>query len=153
MARQSARQKAEPAPKPVVSEVKDNRDPDGFYTSPIRQRVALTSGDVFLFEANKPQFVREAIRPEMISHGIMPVTGNVPVKEVKADGTVEPVGQKRIDAIDEAIDAIVKENNIENFSAAGIPKVEALNKILGFEITDKVRDQHWKLNRQRASAR
>lgn len=138
----------EPTPEPVAEKVST----EGMYVSPIKQRVALTSGDVFLFEAKVPQFVREIIRPDMLGYGIMPVDGESPIKETKKDEKVEPVGQKRLDAIDAAMDDIATRNDIKDFAASGIPKAEVVSRIAGFDVNEKVRDKHWKENRQRAAA-
>jgi len=125
---------------------------EGMYTSPIKQRVALTTGDVFLFKAGVPQFVREEVRPVMLGFGIMPVDGISPVQEVKVGDKVEPIGQKRLDAINSAIDGIVERNEVKDFSAACIPKAEAISKYAGFDVDEKTRDKHWKEHRQRAAA-
>lgn len=122
----------------------------GFYVSTITRRIASTTGHVIIFEANKPKFVPESVREELLEYGILPVDGDLPITE---EGNKEkPVtGTKRIDKIIAALAQIADLNDSNDFTAGGLPTLDAVFKLTGFEVTANERNKYWKQNRKEAA--
>lgn len=103
--------------------------------SPITQMIAL-NGVAIRMEAGVEQFVRESLIKTAKSHGCVEVGTPVsvdpkPILELQATPTVD------------AIRLLVEQGNTKDFSKEGLPKVKAVEKILGYDISAADRDAGW----------
>lgn len=78
-----------------------------------------------------PTHVPYACIEEAQKVGAVPVKGQPKVPEKPAE-RAEPAGQERNEKITEAIETILERNDAKDFTAGGVPKAEAVKKIVGF---------------------
>lgn len=116
---------------------------DGMYVANRNIRVATLSGHIFIFKKDEPVYVPPAVRHEMLQYGILPVDGDLPVQEDKPRSS-DPVGEERFSLLLEAIAEVVLKNDSDDFTASGMPKNSALEKVAGFNIDTAERSAAWK---------
>lgn len=104
--------------------------------SPITQMVARNGVALFM-QAGVEQFVRESLVKLAIAQGC---------QEVGAVAqTAEPEDPKPLqsDAVLEAVQLLVEEGDPKNFSQEGLPKVKAIENLIGYDINAADRDVAW----------
>jgi len=101
--------------------------------SPILQMVAV-NGIAIRMEAGVEQDVRESLVEACLAQGCTKVGSKKTAKVVKA-----PEGNPTLDALG----LVVEEGNPDDFGRDGTPKVKAIEKILGYDISAADRDVAW----------
>jgi len=94
-----------------------------------------TMGYSIHFEKDVPTLVPPAIRREALAIGALPADGeepNVLKDDNKPQEPTDPA--ERNEAIMKAVLAMVEQNQREDFTAAGAPKKEAVEKLVGFKV-------------------
>ena len=108
--------------------------------------VTSTTGHTIRFTKDVPQAVPFDIRRACLEHGVLPVDGTPPVIE---DGAPPPPPKtpmslgERDELILEAVKDMMEAKKRSDFTAAGLPRVDQISKILGFEINPAERDRVW----------
>ncbi len=104
-------------------------------------RVATLSGDVVLFKANVARDVPQSVVADAMQLGCVPTnTADIPFYEDMEKAKVEFQGDARRSTIYLAIKSIIERNNIKEFDAGGIPKVDVVTARLGYTVSrDEVR--------------
>ena len=95
------------------------------------------NGVAIRMEAGVEQFVRESLIKTAKSHGCVEVGTPVSVdpKPIIEPALVTPIAN--------AIRLLVEQGNTKDFSKEGLPKVKAVEKILGYDISAADRDAGW----------
>lgn len=94
-----------------------------------------TMGYSIRFEKDVPTLVPPAIRREALAIGALPADGeepNVLKDDNKPQEPTDPA--ERNEAIMKAVLEMVEQNQREDFTAAGAPKKEAVEKLVGFKV-------------------
>lgn len=125
----------------------------GMYVANRDFTVSSLTGHTLRFKKDEPRFVPAAVRRECLRHGIIPVEGEeMPIKdEGKKDPNPPPIGEDRDIAIQEAIELLIERDDRGDFTGAGIPKVEAIEKICEFNIDAGERDRIYREMKQDVS--
>lgn len=98
-------------------------------------RLASTTGHIHQFEAKVPSDVAEALVPEAMAAGCVPVDADdIPFLEDLSRAKVEFQGDVRRSMLYLAVKLIAEENNPKNFDGGGTPKTSVVTARLGFEI-------------------
>lgn len=105
----------------------------GMYVANRRVSVSTNMGYSIRFEKGEPRFVPPMAREEMLQHGILPVNGDLPIKE-KAERVQDPMGAERKELIAEAVREVREKNDSGEFTAGGVPKEDAVAKVAGFKV-------------------
>lgn len=105
--------------------------------------VTSTKGHTIAFVKGVPVFVVPTMIEEVMEKGAVPVEGEtLPVVEELTEAPA-PEGLAREQKILEVIAKLVKTNKRNDFGASGRPKFVAISKLVGFDVTEKERDQVW----------
>ena len=92
-------------------------------------------GHRIVFESNKPTNVPDDVVPEAMAAGCVPADESQrPFIDEVSRAKVDFSGALRNSLLTLAIDELVKQNNSKTFDGAGLPKIDALKNILGFEV-------------------
>lgn len=93
-------------------------------------------GHVVAFEGKKPKYIPNAILPEAMERGVVPVDeADIEAFDDRRKARVEFQGDLRRSVIALFIADIVDQNNARDFDAAGTPKYQELSKLAGFSVT------------------
>lgn len=105
-------------------------------------RLASLTGFVCMVEADKPFYCPDNAVEDAMKAGCVPVNeADIPFYEDQARARVDFVGNLRQSIIYLAISTIVKENNVKNFDAGGMPKLEVVSDRLAMTVgTSELRD-------------
>jgi hypothetical protein len=108
------------------------------------QRVASTSGHVTFFEAKVPRLVPRALVQEAMAKGCAPLddTDAAFIDDMEHLKTEFEPGLRRA-VIMMAMQIIMTENNVTDFTGAGQPKAEVLAERLGFDVHARERQSLW----------
>mgnify|MGYP003515698790 CR=1 FL=1 len=112
------------------------------YVSPIAQTIADRHGNTQEFKAGEPAFIGRPLLDIARAAGIEPYTGAQPQAPKDAFLTVEEVAA--------GIRTIMEAGDKKAFSTTGEPKLAALRKVLGVQVTDAERDAAWELIKSEA---
>ena len=108
-----------------------------------------TLGRVINFAKGEPVYVPPELVKEVTAIGAERVDG---VKTDMLDPEVEvarvPVGDERATAIMMAFDRVLLEGGREDFTAQGMPTRNAVERIVGFEVSNKERQDLWQKYRE-----
>ncbi len=111
-----------------------------------RMRVASLSGHVAHFEPRQPALVHPDMVKDCMARGAVPADeAGIPL-DVNEDNTRDRVtasGDLRSSLVMLLMMRFVKENDVKAFDSGGIPKLDVLNKTLGFDISPKERSDIW----------
>lgn len=100
-----------------------------------------TSGHFVRFEKGKPTFVPKSLWADVQAAGAVP-SEEIPEEEVKVDKEVfDPVARKK--AFFDAFKMLMDRNDRGDFTASGLPNSKVLEKIVGFQVVNKERDEMW----------
>lgn len=116
---------------------------EGMYVSHRDVYVSTTKGFSYGFKKGVPMYVVPECRADVIAHGVLPVDGDMPLQEEVRKASPDPVGEERKNLILAAMAELAQENNSSNFSAAGVPKTNALKRVCGFGVDMTERDKLW----------
>jgi len=103
--------------------------------SPITQMIAL-NGIAIRMDADVEQDVRESLVEAALAKGCTKVGARI-------RATSKPIKTQQTDPIFDAINLLVEEANPKDFGRDGTPKVRAVEKILGYDISAPGRDAAW----------
>lgn len=107
-------------------------------------RLASKSGHVAVMKAGKPRGLPEELHLEARAHGCVPVdeakamSEAAPSKEEPEQAESkqdEPMDEGRAADIRSAIELLIASNDPANFNAHGVPKVKAVEDIVGYSIS------------------
>lgn len=105
----------------------------GMYVSNRDVTVMTDYGYCIRFKKGEPQYVPPLAREDAIAHGVLPVDGELPT--IKEDERpVEPIGPQRKRVLRTAIETLISKNDINDFTAGGIPKEASVQKEVGFRV-------------------
>lgn len=111
-------------------------------------RYSSTNGYAYVFKKDSPIYVAPRAVTDLLAVGAQLV--NATAEEVlsppKADPStfVEPGDDERTQLIKMAIHDLIVENKTEKFGANGQPKVDVLEKMVGFDVTAEERTAAFK---------
>lgn len=108
-----------------------------------------TTGHIIKFVKDTPVDVPPSCVAHAMQVGCVPHDGVAPESPEEKAAAVIPVGIHRIDAIVDAIEALVARNARADFTASGMPQVKSIEKILGYDIDSKERNECWVEYQQR----
>ncbi len=113
------------------------------FTMPQDKTVATKLGHTIQFKKDVPTHVPKECYRAVQAEGAVPEDAIVEqVKESKKDAP-EDATDRRI-AVFKALEQLVEKNKRGDFSANGVPKTNAIEKITGFDIDAKERDALWR---------
>jgi len=113
------------------------------FTMPVTKNVATKQGHTIAFEAGKPTHVPKECYKEVQAAGAVP-EDQVAVQEKPAPKKEEVEGDERKMSVFSAFEQLVEANRRGDFSAQGVPKTNAVEKITGFDMDAKERDELWR---------
>lgn len=101
-------------------------------------RLETTHGHTIVFKANTPTFVPDAAVPAAMAAGCVPVDqAGTPFHEDNTKTKVEFAADARESLIYLAVKRVVERNNNKDFDGSGVPKLAAINSMLGFDVIRK----------------
>lgn len=108
--------------------------------------LATTKGHMIRFEKGLPVFVPEICVPDAVAIGASPAEGEtapdlIPNDAVVNVGPVDPT--ERAKELQAAIEKLVRANSRKDFTAAGLPSVEAMARVLGYDVPASERNTAW----------
>ena len=109
---------------------------EGMYVANRNVTVTSDYGYCIQFMKDTPVYVPPLAREEVLAVGAIPVNGEIPVME-EEEKPPEPIGPARVRAIKDAITLIRARNNVDDFTAGGVPKEKAVQKEAGFKVSRK----------------
>jgi hypothetical protein len=126
------------------------------YVSQRDVTITSTSGHTIFFPKGVPKAVPFDLRRACLEQGVLPAEntdltdlgGRVPPARAEA-----PLSRdERDDLIREAIGEMLSTRKRGDFTAAGMPRVDQMSKLTGFEVNPADRDRLWLELRQGAGA-
>ena len=114
------------------------------FTMPVTKTVATRSGHAIEFIKGVPTHVPKECWREVQAQGAVPEDQEVmhaPPKPTKGEQVDDPV--ERRERIFAAFTTMVEANRRGDFGASGVPHHKALEKVVGFEVDPKERDELW----------
>lgn len=117
------------------------------YVSQRDVTITSTSGHTIRFSKGEPKSVPPDLRAECLQHGVLPVEnvdltdlgGRIPLVKTEGPLTVS----ERDERIRDAIADMLAANKREAFTAAGLPRVDQISKVTGFDVNPADRDRLW----------
>jgi hypothetical protein len=106
---------------------------DGMFVSNRNVKVDTDYGYTIRFMKGEPTYVPPLARESVVALGVMPVNGELPELEDEQK-PAEPIGPERKRRIMEAVEAMRKRNNVDDFTAGGVPKESSMQRDLGFRV-------------------
>lgn len=106
-------------------------DQHGFYVANRDFTAYTNKGFVIHFKKDEPKYVPPLVREEMLAHGVLPVDGDLPIRE-EEEKTAEPLGEDRLNKIYEGVLKVIETNEPKDFTAGGVPREDAFNRVAGF---------------------
>lgn len=88
-------------------------------------------------------FVPPAIRAEVAAAGLLPESELQEAEEVK--GPAKPEGEALKSALNDAFAILVAAGERNSFTAAGVPAVKAVEKLLGYDLTKSEVVDQWQI--------
>jgi hypothetical protein len=121
-----------------------------------RVRVASLSGHVVNFTPREVTLVHPDAVRDCMKVGAVPCdAAGVPFDAVEDDGRRDKVvasGDLRVSLVTLLMDRMIRENDVRSFDSGGVPKLEILNKTLGFDISSKERTDIWQALKTKQAA-
>lgn len=105
-------------------------------------------GHTIRFEADVPTDVPEAAYHEALAKNILPVKVQAGEKPAFELATAEITGTLRDALIFDAIIALVKRNNSEDFTGGGVPKAASITAEIGVAVSAQETSKYWGLYKQ-----
>ena len=125
---------------------------EGMFVSQVRDFTVRTNmGHVLHFKKGVPKYVPPEVRELMAEHAIMPVEGDIPVKE-EVKIVEAPQGDDRREKIFQAVQMIADMQESDDFTGGGMPKIEAISRVAGFTVDGREREAAWTRHLQEAAA-
>ncbi len=119
-------------------------DKKGLYVSNRDVRLETTFGVSIEFKKGEPVYVHPLARKAAVEIGILPVDQDaLPFEEKTTEAAPAPEGDERSELIEEALAEIRDRNDVSEFNAHGVPKVQVAQDILGFEISANELKNAW----------
>lgn len=109
----------------------------------LKTKMVAMNGVSVLMEANVETEVPARLVDRAIDLGCIPADSYTPAKSKKPVEVEEKAEDTRELAIVKAIKTLVEEADPSHFGKDGTPKVRAVEKILGYDITAAERDSAW----------
>jgi hypothetical protein len=113
----------------------------------------LTSlyGHSVRFEKGVPTHVPSLVQAEALAIGAEFEDGEgVKVEEEKVNAEpLDPVA--RAEAIYAAVMTLAEKNDVDDFAASGLPKVESVTRVAGFKVSGKDVSKAWQVRADRAA--
>ena len=106
-------------------------DSKTLFKSLVDVRLASTTGHVVIIEANRPRAIPVDLHAEALARGCAPVAA----AEDEDKAPAAPEGDARDETIREGIKQLIALNDESNFTGSGVPKVPAVKKAVGFDVT------------------
>lgn len=103
--------------------------------------VGGTTGHFVSFKKGEPVFVPREMWSDVQAAGAVP-TEELPVEET-AEVKVLNDPQERQDAFFSAFKQLMDRNERGDFTASGLPNSKTLERVLGFQVVNKERDDMW----------
>lgn len=103
--------------------------------------VGSTAGYFIRFEKGKPTFVPKCLWEEVQAAGAVPVD-TLPSEEAAPEFEVRDPSERKA-LFYKAFSTLVERNERGDFTASGLPNSKTLEKILGFQVINKERDDLW----------
>ena len=101
------------------------------------------SGHMINFIKGEPTWVPPVCVKEAVAIGAQPLDGPVDVLEPETQVVVDPSGDERKQLIFAAFEDMEAKNEREDWTASGMPRDAALEKVLGFKVDTKERNALW----------
>lgn len=103
-----------------------------------------TYGHVISFQKGVPVYVPPILEREVTLFGAEPVEGErLDLLEDLPSRKDEPMGEDRRALLLAAYETLVTRNGRTDFTGQGRPHLKAVEKLVGFEITNRERDEVW----------
>lgn len=112
------------------------------FTMPQDKTVATKLGHTIIFKKGEPTHVPKECWRAVQAEGAVPCD-ELPETKSKAKPEVSDPQDRRI-AVFKAFEQLVEKNKRGDFSANGVPKTNAIEKITDFDIDAKERDALWR---------
>jgi len=108
-------------------------DAKGMFVSNRNVTVDTDYGYTIRFKKDDPVYVPPLAREAVVALGVMPIDGELPEIEEHLK-PAEPIGPERKRLIEAAVKAMREKNDVNDFTAGGIPKESAMQRDLGFRV-------------------
>ena len=108
-----------------------------------------TYGHSVRFVKDQPVHVPPALYHEALAIGALFADGETLEVEVKNEDGAPTDPQARSEAIYKAVVALVERNDVDDFTAAGSPKVDAVTRAAGFKVVSKEIATAWQTHHDR----
>lgn len=105
-------------------------------------------GRTFSFKKGEPLWVTPEAEKEALMIGAVPTEGPKDILEPEQEPVQELSAEARLEAIRAAYATLQARNARGDFTAQGVPNVKALEKLTGFEVQTKERDETWQAFRE-----
>lgn len=117
------------------------------YVSQRDVTVTSTTGHTIRFTKGVPVSVPYQMRRLCLERGVLPADPTAPVLDDDDSQPAKPDAplslQERDELIREAMIEMIETKKRDDFTATGLPKVDRLAKITGFEVSMAERDRIW----------
>jgi len=107
--------------------------------------LSTTKGHSVMFQAGVPVYVAPSIVADAVAIGADPVDGEVDItpQEPKGPNTGPADKLLRDQQILDAINLLVAENHRDSFAASGVPKSEAVSKLVDYKVDKREVQAVW----------
>lgn len=115
--------------------------------------LSSAKGHAVTFVKDVPTHVPPSIYQEAMAIGAIPPEGDAPFHEERAKTDAAPVDPtERAPLILSVVELLADENLSTNFTAAGVPSVDAVTKLVGFKVQSKEIAQVWQMYHDKINA-
>lgn len=110
--------------------------------------LASLAGRVISFKKGEPVWVPPEVEKEALMIGATPVDGHKDILDPEVEAPKPLEAGERLEAINKAY-ATMKARDVRgDFTAQGVPSTKVLEKLVGFEVASKERDETWQAYRE-----
>lgn len=102
-----------------------------------------TKGHTITFVKGEPVWVPPVCVPEAVAIGAVPQETIPDVLGAEAAPVVQMTLEDRDAAITKAFEFLLSRNERGDFNASGLPSIKKVSDIVGFDVTNSMRDQAW----------
>ena len=110
----------------------------------LKTKMVAMNGCAVLMEANVPTEMPERLVEVAIEKGCIPADSYSPKQEAPVEPEETATETRGADIL-AAVSAVVEEGIPDNFGKDGTPKVKAVEKVLGYDISAAERDAAWEV--------
>lgn len=110
------------------------------------------AGRVISFKAGQPVWVPPEVEKEAMLIGALPTEGTKDILDPEPEEQLELSAADRLAAINKAFVVMKGRDARGDFTAQGVPNTKVLEKLTGFEVTSKERDETWQAFKEAEAA-